>query len=161
GRIGATITDGAYKTMLAAILGDRTPNLLVINYAWPAWRIVDLLLIPKFAFTESSLIKRPPLALTARRAGWIGCNIDLRRIATDARIQVVSNGIAASPNEVREKYDRLKPLQNIAATQRGWTLDVLRIVRSIRQDEFSNADVYRYTSELEALHPNNRHIRDK
>jgi hypothetical protein len=29
---------------------------------------------------------------------------------------------------VRAKYKRVKPLKDISATQRGWTLDVLNVV---------------------------------
>ncbi|MGA2787062.1 MAG: DpnI domain-containing protein [Verrucomicrobiota bacterium] len=63
------------------------------------WEVRDLLLIPSFMFSESAVIKRlvaskrsedgKPLATTARRAGWVGCNIDLHRIAPEARIFIV------------------------------------------------------------------------
>jgi hypothetical protein len=82
-------------------------------------------------------------------------------------------------------------------TRRGWTLDVLNIVRRITeekranvldcggqrsatpllpqnqpssqsgvtaaalQNEFTTADAYAFTRELEQLHPDNRHVRDK
>jgi len=45
--------------------------------------------------------------------------------------------------------------------KRGWTLDVLKVVRSLRKAEFSLADVYSHTRELEVLHPKNMHVRDK
>ena len=44
---------------------------------------------------------------------------------------------------------------------RGWTLDVLNIVRSLGKDEFSLAEVYQHTNALARLHPANRHVRDK
>lgn len=105
----------------------------------------------------------------------------------------------SSPEEVRAKFHRLKPLKDLAVSQRGWTLDVLNIVRSlagapspqpglpshpmgaereqpsgdVRSSSFpkrtpqrsvptfTNADVYAHERELEQLHPDNRHIRDK
>jgi type II restriction enzyme len=57
-----------------AIREDRTPNLLLMRYALATWEVRDLLLIPSFMFSESAVIKRKPLAATARRAGWVGCN---------------------------------------------------------------------------------------
>ncbi|MGA9776677.1 MAG: Dam-replacing domain protein [Limisphaerales bacterium] len=65
------------------------------------------------------------------------------------------------PEEVREKFKRIKPLKDISVTQRGWTLDVLNIVRRLGKAEFKNEDVYVFDSELEQLHPDNRNIKAK
>jgi len=158
-----------------------------MRYALATWEVRDLLLIPSFMFSESAVIKRKPLAATARRAGWVGCNLDLHRIAPEARIALVitrSSGrepapspsresresqsrltsaatIIVPPEEVRAKYKRVKPLENISVTQRGWTLDVLNIVRRLGKPEFTNDDVYVHDRELERLHPDNRNIRPK
>jgi type II restriction enzyme len=161
GAIGATIGDGAFKAMLAAIREDRTPNLLVMRYDGLTWCVIDLILIPHFAFPESAVIKRKPLAATARRAGWVGCNIDLRRIAPEARIPVVTSRVPATAAEVRARYQNLKPLREIRAIERSWTLDVLNAVRRLGQPEFTTADAYTFTLEMERLHPDNRHVRDK
>ncbi len=161
GIIGNTVHDGAYSAMLQAIREDRTPNLLLMRYALPTWRVVDLILIPNFAFPESAIVKRNPLAPTARRAGWIGCNIDLRRIALEARIPIIVSGATSTPAKVRASYERLKPLREIKAAQRGWALDVLNIVRSLGKTEFTNDDVYAHDRELEQLHPGNRNVRPK
>jgi type II restriction enzyme len=70
-------------------------------------------------------------------------------------------------------------LKDISVTQRGWTLDVLNIVRrlcevgtprrgvrgrlgpAVPTNTFTTADVYAFERELEKLHPDNRHVRDK
>lgn len=161
GVIGKTIHDGAYSAMLQAIREDRTPNLLVMRYALPAWRVMDLILIPSFAFPESAIVKRKPLSPAARRAGWIGCNIDLSRIAPEAKISVVASSEPTNPTNVRASYERLKPLREIKAAQRGWALDVLNIVRSLGKTEFTNNAVYARDRELEKLHPDNRNVRPK
>jgi type II restriction enzyme len=161
GAIGTRLGDGAYAAMVSAIREDRTPNLLIMRYEWPGWTVRDLLLIPHFAFPESAVIKRKPLSPAARRAGWIGCNIALDRIAPEMRIAVVMNRIVSPTEEVRARYEHLKPLREIKAAQRGWTLDVLNLIRRRGKSEFTTTDAYDFTRELEALHPGNRHVHDK
>jgi type II restriction enzyme len=159
--IGDRIVDAAYEAMRRAILEDRTPNLYALHYERASWRVRNLILVPHFAFSISAIEAREPLAVHARRAGWVGCNIVLKNIPPDARIKLISEGISAPPHSVRESFQRLKPLEELSPKERGWTLDVLRVVRSLGKTEFSNRDVYEFTSQLEKLHPNNRHIRDK
>jgi type II restriction enzyme len=160
-RLGDSITDGAYAAMMDAIRRDATPNFYFLHYDLASWSVRNLLLVPHFAFPASAIIKRKPLSPTARRAGWVGCNFDLRRIPNEARIAVVSNSRIASEKEVREKFQRVKPLKDISAKERGWTLDVLSIVHRLGKAEFSNEEVYAHERELERLHPDNRHIRPK
>ncbi len=159
--LGRRIVDAAYSEMKRAILEDRTPNLYVLHYDATAWAVRTLVLIPHFAFALSVLERRRPLAPTARRAGWVGCNIVLEKIPGDARIPVVSDGHARTPREVRSAYDRLKPLAKLNVEARGWTLDVLNVVRSLNRRELSLDDVYAHEHELAKLHPRNLHVRDK
>ena len=147
--------------MKHAILTDRTPNLYVLHYDLTAWVVRTVILIPHFAFALSAVERRPPLAPTARRAGWVGCNILLSKIPQDARIPIVADGTARPAAEVRRAYRRLRPLENLKADTRGWTLDVLNVVRSLNKPEFSLSDVYTRADELSKLHPDNRHVRDK
>jgi type II restriction enzyme len=147
--------------MKRAILEDRTPNLFVLEYDLSRWAVRTVLLVPHFAFTLSTLEKRPPLAPTARRAGWIGCNILLDRIPPYARIRVIDDGKAQSATKVRSAYRRLCPLEALHVEKRGWTLDVLQVVQSLGKTEFTLADVYRHAAALARLHPKNLHVRDK
>ncbi len=98
------------------------------------------------------------------------------------------------PEEVRERFRRVKPLGEIKAKERGWTLDVLNLVRRLVESrrrglpgrsfgaktgnetpskkpgidqslltsspttEFTTADAYAFTRELEKLHPDSRVI---
>jgi type II restriction enzyme len=155
------IVDAAYSEMKRAILSDRTQNLYVLHYDLAQWAVRTVILIPHFAFALSAIECRPPLALTARRAGWIGCNILLNKIPADARIPIVESGQARGQSEVRQAYKRLRPLENLKVETRGWTLDVLNVARSLNKKEFSLADVYAHADELAKLHPKNAHIHDK
>jgi type II restriction enzyme len=123
--------------------------------------VKDLLLIPSFAFPASAIIECPPLKPTAERAGWVGCNIALHRSPIDARIGVVADSRVLPAKEVRARFRRVKPLAELTTGERGWTLDVLNAVRRLRKTQFTTAEMYSFTRELEGLHPDNRHVRDK
>ncbi|MEY2466918.1 MAG: hypothetical protein QOD03_1439 [Verrucomicrobiota bacterium] len=181
--IGKSIRDGAYKAMMDAIKEDRAPSYFFLHYDLETWSVKNLILVPHFAFPPSAIIECPPLSPTARRAGWVGCNFALNRIPADARIPVVIEKQIVPASEVRSLFRKVKPLKEISVKQRGWTLDVLNVVRRIisegraprdpnfsemsgtrgtrPSDTFTTAEVYAFAPELEKLHPGNRHIRDK
>jgi len=85
----------------------------------------------------------------------------LDKIPVHARISVVNEGTPLTPREVRGSYNRLRPLEKLQVEKRGWTLDVLQVVQSLRKLEFALAHVYAHSGTLAKLHPNNRHVRDK
>jgi type II restriction enzyme len=74
---------------------------------------------------------------------------------------VVRDQIISPAGEVRDRFRKVKPLSELSVTERGWTLDILNLVRRLGSVEFSNEHVYAFERELETLHPGNRHIRDK
>ena len=166
--IGGSIIDGAYDAMMRAVHTDSAPSYYFMHYDLQTWTVRNLLLVPHFAFPPSAIVKRNPLSVNARRAGWVGCNFALDRIPADARIQIIStprralssNKVSSEfsqslvtrlrstsarqastateirvtitpPEEVREKFRRIKPFKELSIAQRGWTLDVLNIVRRI------------------------------
>lgn len=159
--IGARIVDAAYSEMKRAIIEDRTPNLFVLHYDLDTWAVRTVLLVPHFAFALSAVERRKPLAPTARRAGWVGCNILLDKIPVHALISVVNEGTPQTSQQVRASYNRLRPLEKLQVEKRGWTLDVLQVVQSLGKPEFTLADVYAHAAALAKLHPNNAHVRDK
>lgn len=159
--LAGRIVDAAYAAMVRAIREDRTPNLFALQYDSLRWCVENVILIPHFAFPLSAIEKRKPLSATARRAGWVGCNILLDAIPADARIPIISAGKYNSRRDVRAQYARIQPLERLKPEQRGWTLDVLNIVRSLGKPAFSLNEVYEREAELARLHPKNRHVRDK
>jgi len=161
GQLPRIIPDGAYAAMVGSIRENRTPNLLLLRYDSGNWNVISLVLIPKFAFPESSIIRRKPLADTARRAGWVGCNISLDRIPQDARIPLVVDGIARDRFEVRTDVNRLRPLTRFPSDQRGWALEILNFIRTKNLKNFSTSEIYQFGNELQMLHPENHHIRPK
>jgi type II restriction enzyme len=147
--------------MVRALRSDAAPGLYVLRYDRLDLHVTDLLLVPRFFLHESAIERRPPLGPNARRAGWVGCNIRLDRIPRDGIIPVVRGRVVRPAADVRADYRRLAPLLHRRVESRGWTLEVLRCVREIGLPEFALADVYAFTNELAALHPRNRHVRDK
>ena len=155
------IVDAGYDAMQRAIIGGQTPNLFALQYNRTLWEVVNLVVVPRFAYSLSAVEKRKPLAPTARRANWVGCNILLDNIPPDARIAVVKGGMVADARVVRQQYARLRPLERIKHDARGWTLDVLNVLRALDKKEFVLQDVYAFAAQLQELHPDNRHVRDK
>lgn len=159
--LGRKLMDAAFHAMKRKIETEIAPNLVGLHYLRNLWRVHTVMLVPSFVFTLSLLEKRRPLGPKARRAGWIGCNILLGNVPPDARIFLVREGEAIPKHLVRKGYKRLRPLRQLSLEKRGWTLDVLNAIRAIGRREFSLAEAYGFESSLAALHPNNRHVRDK
>jgi type II restriction enzyme len=154
------IPDAAYNSMLRAIRSDRVPNLLILQYS-AGWRVKNLLLIPSVFFSETVIEKRTPLGSSARRAGWVGCNILLDRIPQDGRIAVVSNGLTVAEKQVREEFSRVWKLAAVPPAVRGWTLDVLTTVRKLGKACFSLKELYQLEPYLQRIHPRNQNVRPK
>ena len=102
-----------------------------------------------------------PLIIAGRGVIVSGAFAELKELAEKAQIPVVTASKPSPPAQVRARYTRLKPLREIKAIHRGWTLDVLNILRHLGRPEFTNEEVYAFDRALEALHPGNRHIRPK
>jgi type II restriction enzyme len=106
--------------------------------------------------------KRLPLSPTARRAGWIGCNIVMSNIPEIGKIFYVKNGVVKSKNEVLGQWNKtqfIKSTSNLEA--KGWLLDVLVCVERINKREFSIDDVYAFENYLKSKHPLNNNIKAK
>jgi type II restriction enzyme len=154
------IVDAGYEAMIRSIRADRIPNLLILQYSRD-WSIQNLMVIPRVFFSESVIEKRPPLGPGARRAGWVGCNILLSQIPEDGKINVVSAGREVPQRYVRDEYSRIKKLAELPPALRGWTVDVLRVIRELRKPRFSLQDLYGFEAELKNLHPKNLNVRPK
>jgi type II restriction enzyme len=154
------IVDAGYEAMMRAIRADKTPNLLVLQYS-DQWAIRNLLLVPRVFLSESVIERRKPLAEGARRAGWVGCNILVSEVPIDGRIEIIKDGAEAPKDQVRRRFQAVKNLANVRPRLRGWTIDVLRIIRKLNCKEFTLDQVYSAESSLQDLHPINNNVRPK
>lgn len=161
GKLGKKINDGAYSTMITRITSTANPNFFFLTYDKNVWKVNDFLIIPKHFFQPEIIEKRKPLAETARRAGWIGCNIDLQKIPELGRIFLVKNSVIAERRNVLETWNKTISLREKSIEAKGWTLDVLKCLDRIKSNDFTLDDVYKFEVELKAKHPDNNFVKDK
>ena len=161
GNLGNKIVDGAYISMIERINSVNNPNFFFLTYSKNDWFVNDFLIIPKHFFQPEIIEKRKPLAETARRAGWIGCNIDLQRIPHLGRIFLVKNSVVADRKNVIETWSKTVFLREKSVEAKGWTLDVLKCLDQIKSTDFSLDEVYKFEDELKQKHPENNFVKDK
>lgn len=159
-RFGKKILDGAYQKMIESIQKDSRPNFFLLHYN-SDYYVDNLFSIPYFFFTESVIEKRKPLSKTARRAGWIGCNIFLDKLPPEGKIKIIENGIVYNRKLIVNQWKKISFIRDTPLHERGWTVDVLRIVHSFEKKEFTLKEVYEYEEEFAKEHPGNYHIKAK
>ena len=159
--LGDRFVDSAYEPMIESIRTNKAPNLLLLHYDPVDYCSANLVVVPRFFLSTSCIEARNPLSMNARRAGWVGCNIVLKQLPIDAKIPIVRDRLAIKPSEVRARYGKFKFLMEKKSDLRGWTADVLRVVRALGKKEFRLEDMYCFEEELKSLHPLNAHIRPK
>ena len=159
GSLTNTITDGAYSTMIERINSNKNPNFFFLTYT-KQWEVNNFLIIPKQFFTTDIIIKRKPLAQTARRAGWIGCNIDISNVAEAGKVFLVKNSQLIDKTIVEYSFKKTLFIRNQSLDSKGWILDIMLCVDSIHKDVFNLDDVYKFENKLKLKHPNNNFIKD-
>jgi type II restriction enzyme len=160
GIFSTRVLDGAYSAMVKTIREGNTPTFLLLEYS-TAWSISGLRAIHHSLITEISVQARKPLAPSARRAGWIGCNIVLPAIAIEGQISIIHRGALQSKSATRNAFARLENLSAFAYKDRGWAATILNLLHRLPNRDFVLADVYRFESELQRLFPDNKHVRPK
>jgi type II restriction enzyme len=162
GALAARLRDAAYAPMMERARSNRSPHFAFLGYDNAAWCVRNLLLVPGHFITPDVIERCKPLSPTARRAGWVGCNILTDRIPSDGRLAAVENGRVVPPAKVRAGFQQFADLAQARPEARGWTVDVLRCVRALGGREFTLAEFYeRFEEELGARHPANRNVEPK
>ncbi len=166
GSFGGSVANSAYHPKILAIQSGQVPNYAFLRYSRLRWMVVDLFIIPGHFITPAIIEKRPPLSPKARRAGWVGSNILLRALPSEARVAVVSDEQAVPPEDVRSAWSRFAFLGTGESAKGGWGADTLMCVREVQQatgsNEFTLVDFYRtFEDRLRAFHPENRNVQAK
>jgi type II restriction enzyme len=155
-----SLVDGAFAPMMERVNAGTAPTLCLLERT-EEWQIRSLTAIHSSFLVSEVIEERPPLKPTARRHGFVGCNIRLDHIARDGEIAVVSGGVIQPVADVRARFQRFLPLAKKSAEQRGWTLLTLRMVRVLNRNYFNLQDLYALENEFAQVYPDNHHIRDK
>lgn len=161
GRLGKTVPDGAYKTMIERLESNNKPSLMMLSYERKTKQVRDLAVIPKQFFIPELIKKRKPLKETAKRAGWVGCDIKIDRVPNFGKISLITDRVARPKDLVVEDWERTAGLRKKSFKQMGWVTDVLLCVERIGQSEFTLDDVYKFENYLSELHPENNHVKPK
>lgn len=158
--IGSKIVDGSYQTMIERITSNANPQLFVMSYS-DKFSVTDLILVPKFFFTSDIIEKRKPLSENARRAGWTGCKILYEKIPEQGKINIIREGKFFDTCEVIRQYAMTKKLQTKDLNLRGWLSDILNCINSIKSENFTLQEVYKYADFLKSKHKDNKNIEAK
>ena len=161
GKFGTKVVDGAYRSLVARVLSDANPNFAFLSYNGADRVVRDLFVIPKQFVTPQTIEERPPLAPTARRAGWVGCNIVLRDVPDLGRVALVENGVAVHKDAVLMRWQKTLFLREVSIDARNWLLAVMACCESIGRREFELAEVYALEGSLHDLYPGNNNVRPK
>ena len=157
---GAKVLASNYQKMIDAIRCNSNPDLFFLTYNIATFSISSFFVIPKHFFHSGIIIPRTPLRATARRAGWIGCTIQLSEIPYNGRIYIVQNGVEKEKTRVLKQYHDTLFLEEQTISARGWLLDVWNCVNQLPATFMLN-DVYAFEPQLQLKYPGNKHIRDK
>ena len=129
-KLSHIVNDGAYKTMIERINSDDNPSFFFLTYS-KEYTVNNFLIIPKQFFTPDIIIKRKPLSATAKRAGWIGCNIDLRKVPESGKVFLVKDQQVIARESVTQQFQKTLFLRTQPIESRGWTLDVWQLLISL------------------------------
>lgn len=160
GKLSKTITDGAYSKMIERINSDNNPNFFFLTYT-KQWTVDNFLIIPKQFFTTDVIIKRAPLSDNAKRAGWVGCNIDISKVADSGKVFLVKNAKVIDSKIVNETFNKTLFLREKSKEAKGWILDIMNCVDSIPYNTFTLDEVYKFENDLKLKYPENGFIKDK
>ena len=157
---GKRIVDGAYESMMRRIRTSSVSSFLLLQYT-TAWSVSNLSVIHHTLLTHDVIQQRKPLASTARRAGWVGCNILLASIPPEGRIPLIVDGQVIPKNESRALFGATENLSALSQLNRRWAASVLRLLHEMGKVNFSTDDAYSLEPELSRLFPKNRHVKPK
>lgn len=160
--VGSKIVDGAYRTMIERLQSTSNPNFFLLNYDLNDFSVLNFFVIPKHFFIPKIIEKRKALSQSARRAGWVGCNILLQSIPQTGKIFFIKDKRVEPKEKVLTGWQKTLFLREEKETKaKGWLLDIMMCIDKLGRKDFSLDDVYAFENELSKKHPDNRHIKDK
>lgn len=107
GSFGSKLVDGAYETMMKRIVQGTHSNFFLMSYG-DDYAVTDLMLVPMRFIVPEIIERRKPLSRTARRAGWIGCNLKVSLLPAIARIPYVKDGLVSPLDDISKLWRETK-----------------------------------------------------
>ena len=161
GNFAKKVTDGAYSSMVTRIAEDNSPHFYFLGYD-KTYTVKNLIAVPNYFLQNKVIEERKPLPVTAKRAGWVGCNILLDQIPNVGKIKLIDKSQPVSRDDVQKVWQKTTFLahQDLTAN-RGWALDIMKCIDMLDMKAFSLQQLYIYEAYLSARHPENHHIKDK
>ena len=133
-----------------------------MGYMVEMWNVNDFFVVPKHFFVSEIIEERKPLEESARRAGWIGSNILFLKIPKAGQIFYIENGKELDKKEVLEKWQKTVFLKQVKkANVKGWILDIMNCIDSLKKKEFTLQEMYTFVQDLSVIHPENKNIKPK
>jgi type II restriction enzyme len=154
------VVNGSFASMMRRIDNATVPSLLLLRYS-SEWRVESLMAVHSAFITPAVIEKRKALSATARRAGWVGCNILLSGLPPECRIPLIANGLATPKDMSRRQFATIQPITRLSSLERGWAATTLRLIHNLRKATFTTEDAYSFESELNTIYPRNKNIRAK
>lgn len=147
--------------MIDRIQANDNPNFFFLSYQKTDFSVQQLVLIPKHFMTTEMIVARKPLAPHTRRAGWVGCIIDLSIVPQSGKILLINNAQVMPRAQVQKQWREHLFLREQSHKQRGWLMAVMQLLEHISSAEFSIQEMYAFEPLLQKQFPNNRNIQAK
>lgn len=160
-KFGSTVANSEYYTKVEKIKRGLSPNWALLQYDCMSFKINNLFIIPRHFMTLDAVQKRNPLSNKAERKGWVGSNILLKRLPPDARLYIIDDSQIILKGTVRNGWHQFEFLRKKRLDTKGWLNDVLTCVRGLGKRDFTLQETYGFEDRLQALHPNNKFVKDK
>ena len=157
---GSKIVDGAYGSMMSRLRENTAATFLLMRYS-DAWTPVDFLSVHRSLIVPAMIEQRRALSPTARRAGWVGCNILLHQVPPEGRIALIEQSVSVRKEVAREHFRKVERISSLSLQARGWAAALLTRLHQFGAGEFELKQVYALEEEMSRLFPKNQHVREK
>ena len=162
GNFSSKLPDGAFRSMMARLSDVSSPDFFFLTYDVKSSCVTNFFAVPTYFLDATVIEKREPLSPSARRAGWVGCNIVMNRIPEAGKVFYVRNRQILQRSSVIETWGRTAFLRRGGSLEtRGWALEILRIIESLNVREFTLQRIYDFETHLKQQFPRNNFIRAK
>ena len=157
---GQKVVDGAYAPMIRRIEDGTVPSFLLLRYS-QASLVTDLVAVHRTFITREVIQERKPLSITAKRAGWVGCNLLLSAIPPEGLVPFIRNSLPCLREATRSIFVSVEQLRTKTLESRSWSRSLLACLHRLPQPRFTLVQAYAFEHELSSLYPGNNNVRQK